>query len=413
MTTVLSELIKLNKNDDKVILKKKNYSQITDRFSWSKSASLFMLALENIEPTKRFKKIAIFCPSPSSYSAVGKYAFLVHGELSRLYDIDYFIEAGQTEYEPTRPNILEYAANYYPANYFHLKESNYDEVIYNIGNSEFHVQTILNSLKSSANAIIHDTKLKGIFDYMLRNGFITDERKQYEEQLDSKFNTKLSSRLTSIATNQKTIFCHSSYSKTAINEISLAAKQPIIKQVILPVGLPKIELLKTEQITISFAGIISEDKGINLIAEVSQIPGVKIKVFGFGVLGDSPLLQSLGHNVEVIKDLSDKEFQDTLRLTDILINYRVNYNGETSLSTLEAMRYGVAVLVNDIGWFSELPDSTVVKVKSELDVIEAIRLLIKQPEIIVATGKAARKYLAREYTYAQYANLIQEGLEVR
>lgn len=389
---------------------KAEYSEILNEFTWPKAAERFIQAIGKCQVAPTKPKLAIFCPSPSSYSSVGKYAFEVHAELSRLYDIDYFIEEGQTEFDPVRPNILEYAANYYPANKFDLAQAaHYDRILYHIGNSEFHVDTILNSLRFSANGIVHDTRLNGIFDYMKNYGFITAERRDYEALLDKVFNCQRSSCLGSIATNQVNLFCHSEYAQEAIGEV-VTKKTPRLHKLVHPIGVPTIKMTRDERPTISFAGIISEDKGIHLVAEISSLDNVQVKVFGFGVLGDSPLLQGLP-NVEVITDLTDKEFQDAVRSSDILVNYRPNYHGETSRSALEAMRYGTAVVVKDIGWFSELPDETVVKVDNEVELIDAIRELVDNPQKREAIGDQARKFLSDVYAYRLYAQNVKNGIE--
>ncbi len=396
---------------DAGIRKKREYPAILERFNWHKTARLFLEAVDRCHTAPRRPKLAIFCPSPASYSSVGKYAFEVHAELSQRYAIDYFIEEGQTEFEPVRPNILEYAANYYPAGTFDITQAaRYDQILYHIGNSEFHVTTILNSLRLPANAIVHDTKLNGIFDYMKNYGFIPAERRDFEALLDEAFSCKYSSCLASIASHQKRLYCHSNYAKRAISEVTEtdAAK---VHSVPHPIGVPSIELRRAHKPTVSFAGIISEDKGIRLVAEVGKLGEMRVKVFGYGVLGDSPLLRGLEPEVEVIHDLTDKEFQDELRASAILINYRPNYHGETSRSALEAMRYGVVVIVKDVGWFGELPDDTVVKVNNEAEVLEAVRDLVEHPEKLLSIGRAARAYLREHFAYGRYAQTIKQSWE--
>lgn len=410
MTDVLRHVLAISDKDQDWQSRKRLYPAILKAFSWRHTAELFLETTRQCRPASVRQRLAIFCPSPSSYSSVGKYAFEVHGELSRYFDIDYYIEDGLTPFQPTRPNILEYAAaGYYAAHTFTLAmAAKYDHVLYHMGNSEFHINTILDSLRLPAAAIIHDTRLNGIFDYMQHQGFIPVERRQYEAYLDEVCNCKKSSCLTSIATNQKELFYHSQYAADAVAEV-VATIPPSARKIVHPIGVPGIELARSDIPTISFAGIISEDKGINLVADVSKIPDIYVKVFGFGVLGDSPLLQGLA-NVTITRDLTDKEFQDAVRASDILVNYRPNYHGETSRSTLEAMRYGVVVIVKNIGWYSELPDDTVVKVDNEAEVLAAIRRLVNHSAERQTIGDAARKFLAREYNYRDYAQTVMDGL---
>lgn len=392
--------------------KRSDYSTVLSTFSWEKTADLFIDALLTCgAPLGPKQKIAVFCPSPSSYSSVGKYAFEVHAELSRIYDIDYYVGEGQTEFKPTRPNILEYAANYFPADSFSQKSLTcYKHLLYNIGNSEFHIEAILNALRFPGSVIVHDTKLNGIFDYMQHWGFMPVARREFETLLDERFNCKHSSCLASLLANQKGVFCHSTYAKKAIQEV-VAGSSPRLNQIVHPIGVPAIELMRPAGFTVSFAGIISEDKGISLVADVSKITGTHVKVFGFGVLGDSPLLQGLGENVEITHDLTDKSFQDLLRSSDVVVNYRPNYHGETSRSTLEAMRYGAVVIVKKVGWYDELPDEVVIKVESEAEVLVAVQRLAQDPKIREKIGSAARKFLTEHYGYGDYAQSIATALQ--
>lgn len=410
ISEALNLVLNKNGNDKAWDKKKQKYPNILKRFSWDTSAKLLFEAIDMCRPVEPKRKLAVFCPSPSSYSAIGKYAFELHAEISRYYEVDYFAEMGETEFQPTRPNILEYAANYHPAVDFEpSKAKSYDRVLYHIGNSEFHTESILNSLRLSSTAVVHDTRLSGVFDYMANRQIMPPERREYELQLDRILQTKDTNCLASIVTNQQAVVCHSDFADKALATFAEAGQTKVIRTD-LPVGVPDIELPSRTNPIVSFAGIISEDKGIGLVAKISKLEGVKVKVSGFGVLGNSPLLQELGPNVEVKRDLTDKDFQDNLRRSDILINYRINYHGETSLSTLEAMRYGTVVIVRDVGWFSELPDGTVVKVTSEAEVLAAVKSLVGNPELRKNIGIAAKTFLRQQHSYKRYAQKLVEGM---
>jgi glycosyltransferase involved in cell wall biosynthesis len=402
ITATLRSVLSMRKDNPIVISKKKQYAQILDRFTWEATAKLFVEAMRKAEGVSSRQRLAIFCPSPASYSAVGKVVLEAHAELSRYYDIDYYAEDGFTPFEPTRPNILQFAANYYPATEYEKRKGQYDAVLYNIGNSEFHVETILTALRSPANAIIHDTQLNGIFDYMTSNGFLTPERRNLETRLDEVVGSRKSSCLVSVATNQKAAFCYSTYAEEALKEILV----PRIFQPMQAIGVPENMMLRSGRPVVSLAGIISEDKGIGLVKSISSIEDIMVKVFGFGVLGDSPLLENVGPNVEVLRDLTDKDFQDALRATDILVNYRMRYKGETSRGTLEAMRYGAVVIVRDVGWYAELPDDAVVKVTDTADVLQAVQELIGHPKRRQEIGRNAQEFLRKEYGYGKYAAFL-------
>src|SRR5690606_40548765 len=77
-----------------------------------------------------------------------------------------------------------------------------------------------------------------------------------------------------------------------------------------------------------------------------------------------------------------------LSSVDAIVNFRPNYNGETSLTVLEALRHGTVPIVRRIGWFDELPDEVVFKVNKESEVIAAIETLTRSEERRV--GKEGR-----------------------
>ncbi len=74
--------------------------------------------------------------------------------------------------------------------------------------------------------------------------------------------------------------------------------------------------------------------------------------------------------------------------------------GETSAAILRTLGLGKPCIVSDDAWFSELPDSVVLKVnnaQAEKDLCAHIKRLISQPEERVALGKRAQQYIREEY----------------
>jgi hypothetical protein len=78
------------------------------------------------------------------------------------------------------------------------------------------------------------------------------------------------------------------------------------------------------------------------------------------------------------------------------------------------MRYGCTVIVNDIGWFSEIPDEAVVKIKNLNALQPELQKLIDEPKRLDAKAKAARRYVAEIHSPKSYvtdlAHLIKSGL---
>ena len=115
-----------------------------------------------------------------------------------------------------------------------------------------------------------------------------------------------------------------------------------------------------------------------------------------------PFVRLLGH-VEI------GEFEQWIGAVDICLNLRYPTYGETSGTLLRALGLGRAVVVSDVGSFSDLPDEICLKVPVGEDEVEIIRryldLLVTRPEVGRAMGAAARDYVARECAWPHVARL--------
>lgn len=135
-------------------------------------------------------------------------------------------------------------------------------------------------------------------------------------------------------------------------------------------------------------------------------------MFGFNHASPEKLakLESF-ENVSVATNLSDYDFQTSFAKLDIFVNYRMIYKGETSNTTLEAMRQGVVTIVRNVGWFSELVDDVVIKVDAPEQVIPELRKLVQDKKRLREIGDRAKKYTARTFTQEKYAKALKQLIE--
>ena len=68
-----------------------------------------------------------------------------------------------------------------------------------------------------------------------------------------------------------------------------------------------------------------------------------------------------GDRVRITGFVSEAEFDEYLAISDLVVNLRHPVMGVTSAALLRALAFGKPYIVTDIGWFSELPDSVVLK----------------------------------------------------
>ena len=100
---------------------------------------------------------------------------------------------------------------------------------------------------------------------------------------------------------------------------------------------------------------------------------------------------------------------------DVLVNLRYPTMGETSGSVIRALSLGKPLVVNDVGWFSELPDSVALKVPVGDDEVEtlvaALELLVTRRDVREEMSAAGAELARREHDLDRVAELYATSLE--
>ncbi|PKL31190.1 hypothetical protein CVV43_03490 [Candidatus Saccharibacteria bacterium HGW-Saccharibacteria-1] len=396
------------------------YRSILKHYSWDQTAKRLVKAVGGTKEktTLARKRIAIFTPAPDGMSAVGKVVAESHSVMSEYFDIDYYAEQAPF-YSPTRPNYLQYVANYYRADSFSVeKYSQYDAVVYHIGNSDYHIESICNSLYMPGYAILHDTNISEAYRVMCERGIISLDRKNLEATITDASSSNLSSHLCSVANSQLGILTHSEYAAKALNEI-IIDDTPIINVDLATQCSSMSPPHNYKNLTIGLAGIIADIKGIEVIESLANnavFNDCSLRLFGYNYANRETIDRLKNYsNLTVATNLTDFDFLNSMTKLDIFVNYRMKYQGETSLSTLEAMRQGVVVIVRNVGWYSELPDDAVIKVESEDQVPKVLLDLKSNSEKLAKISGRAIQYLKEIHTHRRYAEgllkLIESGNE--
>jgi glycosyltransferase involved in cell wall biosynthesis len=122
-----------------------------------------------------------------------------------------------------------------------------------------------------------------------------------------------------------------------------------------------------------------------------------------------------GEDVLVRGWVPENELWSVLAASDVCVNLRWPTMGETSGAAVRALALGKALVVSDVGWFSELPDDVVVKVpvdRFEVDVLAAtLERLADDDALREHLGHTAREHVAKEHSLERAANLYAAALE--
>ena len=132
------------------------------------------------------------------------------------------------------------------------------------------------------------------------------------------------------------------------------------------------------------------------------------------------LIRTLGlrGHVRLIGFAGIDKFVAYMGACDIVLNLRYPTVGETSGSLQRALGLGKAVIVSDVGSFSELSDEICLKVppgSGEEDLIfEYLNLLVAKPELALAMGSRARDWVAKECNWGvvaeQYVEFMRDPM---
>jgi len=397
--------------------KRSGYSSINEAYTWDNVISKMIKSASKIGPKIKKpvkKRIAIFCPNPLGYSAIGRVVMRQHATLSEYFEIDYYIE-DDDNYIDSLNNVsfLDQVANVYKANVFTQDlYRRYLGVFYHIGNGYYHLESIKNALYLPGIVIIHDTNIELGFKGMYDKKLITKNRLKAEEALNKFDTTHKTSFLTSITNAQRAIVVHSDYAKEAIKNITKDVK---VYKLELPVGTPLITRDNHHnKLRVGIAGILNSTKGVFLLEQMASIRKfheIDFCLFGFSMLSQNELIDLTKHpNIKLVTNLVEFEFQSLLESLDIIINYRTQYNGETSLTVLESMRFGVVPVVKNEGWYGEIPQSSVVSVDNTDDLLDILSALINNKNLLNKISKNAIVYTRTQHTYGSYSFLMDAVL---
>jgi glycosyltransferase involved in cell wall biosynthesis len=123
----------------------------------------------------------------------------------------------------------------------------------------------------------------------------------------------------------------------------------------------------------------------------------------------------LGRDAVVFDHVEESHLWSLMAACDVCVNLRYPTMGETSAAALRVLSLGKPLVVSDVGWFSELPDSVAAKVPVddwELETLtRTLMLLAERADLREAMGRAARAYVREEHDLERVADLYVAALE--
>jgi glycosyltransferase involved in cell wall biosynthesis len=160
-------------------------------------------------------------------------------------------------------------------------------------------------------------------------------------------------------------------------------------------------------------GHVNESKRIPQLFEAfarlhARQPDARLLVVGSW----SPRYADLATPEGVIRKdyLPEDELWSLLAATDAVVSLRWPTMGETSAAAIRALSLGKPLVVSDVGWFSELPDSVAVKVPVGEGEVEQLESALERAATDPKLGKAALELARTEHNLERVADLYADAL---
>jgi glycosyltransferase involved in cell wall biosynthesis len=146
-----------------------------------------------------------------------------------------------------------------------------------------------------------------------------------------------------------------------------------------------------------------------LLVLAGQTSGVDIKALlaGEGLVVDRDVL--------VFEYVEESRLWALMSACDVCVNLRYPTMGETSAAALRTLSLGKPLVVSEVGWFAELPDSVAVKVPVDEWEVETLArsliVLAERSDVRAAMEHAARAYVREEHDLERVADLYVQAAE--
>ena len=155
-----------------------NASERCSQFSWDKTATLAIEAMEelvaeksaaSVAPVSARPRMAYLSPIAPARSGIADYTEELLPYLSRYYDIDVIV---QDSAAPIADQFVRGSLRVRSSDDFRENSSDYDRFLYHFGNSPFHEHMFDALERTGGVVVLHDFYLSGVVAHRQRNGSV-------------------------------------------------------------------------------------------------------------------------------------------------------------------------------------------------------------------------------------------------
>lgn len=379
--------------------------------------------------------LAYVSPLPPLKTGIASYSEELLSELSTYYEIT--LVSDQEEVESSLKKTFPVLS---PKEFLD-KAFSFERILYHLGNSPFHGYQISLLREVPGVVVLHEVFLSDLMLFAERSGsypwaFVSA---LYEEGgYGALLKLKQSSPeaflkdfpLASLVVNFSLgAILHSEHALSLLKkfypQIDLFRLRIVPHLRKLPS--PKNLLSKEASFVVSTFGFITPLKQVETLLQafsysrLSKAEGVRLYLVGEVPFPEyEKLLRKrveelgLAERVVLTGYVERETYESYLWHSDLVVQLRGDSRGETSGALLDALAFGKPVLVNAHGFFAELPEGVVYKIRENFSVEElawALEELYENQALRESLGLKAKAYVAEAHNPSKVAKLYFEALE--
>jgi glycosyltransferase involved in cell wall biosynthesis len=376
------------------------------------------------------RSLALITPWPPQRSGIADYALdLATGLTEQGVKVDVYTTS--TDYPAPPADILVRPLEEFAGS------ADYDHTVYQMGNcSDFHAEMLPVLFEHPGIVHLHDLTLHHLIAFFLYRG----DARDYYRVLQHWYGPDVAKRVQ----NHNRTSCPHFWDSPLVGEVpffdpvleaatgcivhSQHARRSVLQRFAgLPTAvIPQVyrQMTPTAQIPannvlqIGVFGIVQKHKHIDLllqaVAECNAQQGlVHLHIGGEldrGCEGLPELAESLGLKTQVTfyGRMEEAAFIQLMRKVDLCISLRYPTMGETSAVVSRAVQLGLPTMVNDIGWYAELPDCVrrlpVESSALKRQLIDLIRTYAQDRSQLRAWALKCRALAASTYSFEHVCN---------
>lgn len=401
------------------------------RFSWAESARRVLNAFEAeyerratarrstglVRSTKR-PRLAIVSPLPPEQSGIADYSAELIPALSVFYDITLVTDLPLVEH-PWLHDVYPTCSTFRFKQHAH----SFDRILYQIGNSSFHIDSLQLLRTHPGVVVLHDFYLSNLFDFIDASGRKPGifRRELYRSHGYAAL-TRMPQETFPGATSpqeaavwkfpcSRLVFeqsygtiVHSAFSVSAARSYYGVEGDNAIRQIAQLRAMPRQSArsaaraalqIPTDAVLVCSFGVVGQTKrNLELVrawctSELAKRPNHFLRFLG--TTTGSPyesalhdLIASFGAETQIqLMGFADSTtFQRHLEAADCAVQLRTNSRGETSRAVLDCLAFGLPVIVNRHGTLAELPSDTAMQIPdhfSDQELASAVINMLDDP----------------------------------